>query len=115
MGLEKGYERVFDEEFGPKRKAGSNCALLNTCTFWGDDNERSASNGSLYVFAGSTLTKKINFFVFVNQSYGSLDFDFRPGPRYPRVSIPAVTPRDPKPARLCKEPILPTLPPLPPL
>ncbi len=113
IGLDKGYERVFEEEFGPKRKAGSNCALLNTCTFWGDDNERSASNGSLYVFAGSTLTKKINFFVFVNQSYGSLDFDFGAGPRYPRVSIPAVTARDAKAAGLCKEPILPTDPPLP--
>src|SRR5882762_1088236 len=64
VGFDKGYERVFEEEFGAKRKAGSNCELANTCTFWGGDNERSAYNGGLYIFAASTLTKKINFSVF---------------------------------------------------
>ena len=101
IGLDKGYERVFEEEFGPKRQPGSNCALTNTCTFWGDDNERSASNGGMYVFAGSTPSKKINFNVFANRSLGSLDFDFGAGPRYPRVSIPAVAARNAQAAGLC--------------
>ena len=101
IGMDKGYERVFEEEFGMKRPAGSNCAATNTCTFWGTDNERSASNGGLYVFAGSTLSKKINFNAFANQSYGNLDFDFGAGPRYPRVSIPAVTARNAQAAGLC--------------
>lgn len=113
VGFDKGYERVFEEEFGAKRKAGSNCELTNTCTFWGGDNERSAYNGGLYVFAASNVSKKINFSVFADRSYGNLDFDFGAGPRYPRISIPAVTARAAQDAGLCKEPVLPTDPPLP--
>src|SRR6266480_4666250 len=101
IGTDIGYERVFEEEFGMKRPAGSNCAATNTCTFAGNDNARSAPNGGLYVFAGSTLSKKINFNAFANQSYGNLDFDFGAGPRYPRVSIPAVTARNAQAAGLC--------------
>src|SRR6267378_2859206 len=110
IGMDIGYERVFEEEFGMKRPAGSNCAATNTCTFAGNDNERSAPNSGLYVFAGSTVNKKFNFNAFVNQSYGNLDFDFGAGPRYPRVSIPAVTARNAQAAGLCKEPVLPTDP-----
>jgi hypothetical protein len=101
IGADIGYERVFEEEFGMKRPAGSNCAATNTCTFAGNDNERSAPNGGLYVFAGSTLSKKINFNAFADQSYGNLDYDFGAGPRYPRVSIPAVTARNAQAAGLC--------------
>jgi hypothetical protein len=109
IGLDKGYERVFEEEFGPKRKAGSNCELTNTCTFWGGDNERSAYNWGMYVFAGSTPSKKINFNFFVNQSYGNLDFDFGAGPRYPRASIPAVAARNAQAAGLCTGPTPPAV------
>ncbi len=101
VGMDKGYERVFEEEFGMKRPAGSNCATTNTCTFAGTDNERSASNSGLYVFAGSTLSKKINFNGFAARSHGDLDFDFGAGPRYPRVSIPAVAARNAQAAGLC--------------
>ena len=101
IGVDKGYERVFEEEFGAKRQPGSNCALTNTCTFWGNDNERSASNGGVYVFASSTVNKKINFNVFANQAYGSLDFDFGAGSRYPRVSVPAVAAREAQAAGKC--------------
>ena len=101
VGLDKGYERVFEEEFGPTRRPGSNCALTNTCTFWGADNERSAPNTGVYMFAGSTLSKKVNFNAFVNRTVGSLDFDFGAGQRYPRVSIPAVTARNAQAAGLC--------------
>src|SRR6266851_2176458 len=101
IGTDIGYERVFEEEFGMKRPAGSNCAATNTCTFAGNDNERSAPNGGLYIFAGSTVNKKFNFNAFANQSYGNLDFDFGAGPRYPRVSIPAVTARNAQAAGLC--------------
>jgi hypothetical protein len=101
VGLDKGYERVFEEEFGPTRKPGSNCALTNTCTFWGADNERSAPSTGVYMFAGSTPSKKVNFNAFVNRTAGSLDFDFGAGQRYPRVSIPAVTARNAQAAGLC--------------
>jgi len=101
IGLDKGYERVFEEEFGMKRPAGSNCATTNTCTFWGTDNERSASNGGMYIFANSTVSKKFNFNAFVDQSYGNLDFDFGAGPRFPRASIPAVAARNAQAAGQC--------------
>ena len=107
VGFDKGYERVFEEEFGPTRKAGSNCALTNTCTFWGADNERSAYSKGLYMFAQSTPMKKVDFNMFVNRAAGSLDFDFGAGPRYPRVSIPAVTARNAQAAGLCHGPAAP--------
>src|SRR5215813_2334335 len=105
VGFDKGFERVFEHEFGPSRKfLGTGCVLTNTCTFWGEDGERSAPNGGLYVFAGSTPTKKINFNIFANRSYGNLDFDFGAGPKFPRVSIPAVTARAARAAGLCDVP-----------
>jgi len=113
IGTDIGYERVFEEEFGMKRPAGSNCAATNSCTFAGNDNERSAPNGGLYVFAGSTISKKVNFNAFANQSYGNLDFDFGAGPP---LSASEHSGRDRAQCsgrRLCKEPVLPTDPPLP--
>jgi hypothetical protein len=104
VGFDKGYERVFEREFGATRKPGSNCALTNTCTFWGADEERSAYNKGLYVFAGSTPMKKVDFNMFMNRVAGSLDFDFGAGPRYPRVSIPAVAARNAQAAELCNGP-----------
>lgn len=101
VGFDKGYERVFESEFGPTRKPGSTCALTNTCTFWGADNERSAYNTGYYMFAGSTPMKKVDFNFFLNSRPGSLDFDFGAEPQYPRVSIPAVTARNARAAGLC--------------
>ena len=110
VGLDKGYERVFESEFGATRQAlPPNCALTNTCTFWGADNERSAGNTGVYMFAGSTPSKKINFNIFVNRGAGSLDFDFGAEPRYPRVSIPAVTQRTAVAAGLCNVSPLPVV------
>jgi hypothetical protein len=43
VGVDIGYERVFEEEFGMKRPTGSTCAQTNTCTFWGEDSERSGA------------------------------------------------------------------------
>ena len=90
IGAEKGYERVFESEFGPTRQPGSNCVLNNNCTFAGDDNERSTSNRGLYLFTGSSPNKKVNFNFFANHRWGVLDFDFGAGPRYPRVSPTAL-------------------------
>jgi hypothetical protein len=90
VGTDKGYERVFESEFGPKRQPGSNCVVNNTCTFAGDDNERSSSNHGLYFFGGSTPSKKYNFNFFVNRRWGDFDFDFGAGPKFPRVSPTAI-------------------------
>jgi len=101
IGVDKGYERVFEFEFGSARRLGSNCVVTNTCTFAGFDNERSASNKGVYVFAGSTPNKKINFFSFMNFGSGALDFDFGGGRRFPRVSPPAIAARNAAAAGLC--------------
>ena len=90
IGVEKGYERVFESEFGPTRQADPNCAVTNTCTFAGDDDERSSSNRGLYFYANSIPTKKISFNFFANRRWGALDYDFGAGPRYPRVSAVAL-------------------------
>jgi len=108
VGYDQGYERVFEREFGPTRKAAAaNCALTNTCTFWGADDERSAYRKGLYMFAGSTPMKKVDFNMFINRGAGSLDFDFGAGPRFPRVSIPAVAARNARATGLCNGPVPP--------
>lgn len=94
VGSDKGYERVFESEFGPKRQPGSNCSVKNTCTFAGDDNERSTSNHGFYFFVGSSPSKKYNFNLFVNRRWGDLDFDFGAGPKFPRVSPTALAAAD---------------------
>ncbi len=90
LGAEKGYERVFESEFGGVRQPGSNCVINNNCTFAGNDSERSSSNRGLYLFAGSTINKKVNFNFFANRRWGTLDFDFGAGPKFPRVSPGAI-------------------------
>jgi hypothetical protein len=102
VGVDIGYERVFEEEFGPTRKYfGTGCALKNTCTFWGNDPERSSPNGGMYVWAQSNVNKKFNFNFFAFQGHNNLDYDFGAGPKFPRVSIPAVAARNAKAAGLC--------------
>jgi hypothetical protein len=89
-GIDRGYERVFESEFGPKRQPGSNCVITNTCTFSGEDNERSTPNSGVYWFGGSTPSKKYNFNFFINHVWNQFDFDFGAGPKFPRVSPPAL-------------------------
>jgi len=101
VGNDKGYERVFESEFGPKRQPGSNCVVNNTCTFAGNDNERSSSNRGLYLFAGSTPNRKVNFNFFLNRRWGDFDFDFGAGPKFPRVSPTALAARDAAANGLC--------------
>jgi hypothetical protein len=101
VGTDKGYERVFESEFGAKRQPGTNCVVNNACTFAGNDNERSSSNRGLYMFAGSTPSKKYNFNVFVNRRWGDFDFDFGAGPKFPRVSPTALAQRSAVAGGLC--------------
>lgn len=101
LGAEKGYERVFESEFGGVRQPGSNCVINNNCTFAGNDNERSTSNRGLYVYGGSTVNKKVNFNFFTNRRWGVLDFDFGGGPKFPRVSPVAIAARNAAANGLC--------------
>ena len=85
FGFQKGYERIFEEEFGRKRTA------TRTGTFIGDDSERSAYRKILYSFGGVVPSKKYAMSFEAVYIWGALDFDFGNGPRYPRVSPAALT------------------------
>jgi hypothetical protein len=88
--------------------------VSNNCTFAGSDNERSAYNKGIYFFGGSTINKRLNFFVFTSRSLGNLDYDFGAGRRYPRVSPVAIAARQANAAGLCKtDPNHPEIPPPP--
>lgn len=101
VGFDKGYERIFESEFGGKRQPGSNCVINNNCTFAGFDNERSTVTHGLYLFSGSTINKKVNFNFFVNRRWGDFDFDFGAGPKFPRVSPGALAAADAESKGLC--------------
>ena len=109
FGTDKGYERVFESEFGPTRKALPNCLVNNNCTFAGNDDERSAPNTGIYFYTGSTPSKKYSFNVFGNRRWGHLDYDFGAGPRFPRVSAAAVAARDAAARGLCNRSPLPAV------
>ncbi|HYP52107.1 MAG TPA: hypothetical protein VEQ42_01120, partial [Pyrinomonadaceae bacterium] len=139
LGFEKGYERVFEDEFGGTRAArrrevenivgrssaaglapcdafGSLPPLVPDdpttrdadetqshplCTFFGEDNERSANRTTVYSYVETAPSKKITGFFFTAYHWGALDFDFGTGnPRFPRISPAALllgqdAPRDP--------------------
>ena len=84
VGLNPGYERLFEEEFGPKRNPSQQGA------FFGLDPERSSYRKSAYFFVQTTPTKQFSFFVFSAYTSGAFDFDFGAGPRFPRVSPAAL-------------------------
>ena len=114
FGVEEGYERVFESEFGPSREGfsllnarnerlagldvpaclnfendpvGVRSEEVNPCTFFGGDPERSAYNRDVYFYVETRPSKKYSVFVFSLYRWGQLDFDFGTGnPRFPRVS-----------------------------
>ena len=94
-GVDIGYERLIEEEFGPRRNADQAGA------FYGEDSERSAGQRSIYFFGGSSPSKKYSAsFLFV-YNWNQFDYDFGAGSKYPRVSPPALVdpdaPLDPGP------------------
>lgn len=96
-GISFGYERLFEEEFGPKRAPGRPGA------FAGDRSERSANYHAVYGFWGTTPSKRYSFSGDIGYSVGEFDYDFGAGPRFPRVSPAALrspnAPLDPGPGR----------------
>jgi hypothetical protein len=88
FGFQKGYERVFEEEFGTRRGAFSSGA------FAGDDPERSAYRKTFYVYGSTTPSKKYYLFAEVDYVLGALDFDFGAAPKFPRVSPAALADQD---------------------
>ena len=81
-GLEFGYERVFEHEFGAVRKANRAGA------FFGDDSERSSFRKEVYGFVETTPVKQLFALLVLSYSFGNLDYDFGAGQKFPRVSAP---------------------------
>lgn len=84
LGLEYGYERVFEHEFGARRSASRRGA------FFGESSERSSHRGEVYGFIESAPVKELFFLTVLSHSRGNLDYDLGAGPKYPRVSPPYV-------------------------
>lgn len=96
VNLQYGYERVFEHEFGPNRSATRDGA------FFGPDPERSARFKCIQWLVESTPIKKLNFYVFMDNTWGLMEYDLGGGPDFPRVSLAAVkfgqdAPLDPGP------------------
>ena len=109
IGSDNGYDRVFESEFGPKRQPGTDCVVNNTCTFAGEDNERSTYYHDIYAYAESTPSKKYSFNAFVNHNSGTLDFDFGAGPKFPRVSPGALAAAEARDSGVCNQVPLPAV------
>jgi hypothetical protein len=82
LGLEYGYERVFEHEFGARRTATRRGA------FFGESSERSSHRGEIYGFIETAPVKQLFFLTVLSHSRGNLDYDRGAGPKYPRVSPP---------------------------
>jgi Domain of unknown function (DUF5916)/Carbohydrate family 9 binding domain-like len=75
-GYNTGYERDIASEFGvPSFARGV---------------ENSGYSKNVFAYAGSTPTKRLNFFYFYGYRWGEMDYDFGGGPRFPRVSPAAL-------------------------
>jgi hypothetical protein len=95
FGYDLGYERLFEEEFGAKRTS------TQAGAFAGNDSERSANQKSVYIFGGTTPSKKYSLFLLAIYNMNTFDLDFGAGNKFPRVSPPALldpdAPLDPGP------------------
>lgn len=96
VGFVGGYERLFEEEFGPAR------TTFQDGTFFGPNPERSTYHASPYLFTGTRPNKKFGVNIFLGHTSGAFDLDFGGGPRFPRISPAAIVfgqeaPLDPGP------------------
>jgi hypothetical protein len=97
VAYRRGYERLIEEEFGPKRSTTQDGA------FFGPSSERSTYKQHVVAFFG-TQQQKYGASVRGALRDGTFDFDFGGGPKFPRVSPAALldpnNPLDPGPGRL---------------
>ncbi|HEX8492270.1 MAG TPA: DUF5916 domain-containing protein [Pyrinomonadaceae bacterium] len=84
LAYEYAWERLFEEEFGPRRNA------TQAGAFFGEDNERSSSKHHYFIYGGSQFNKKYQFNFRAVYRDGHFDYDFGGGDRYPRVSPAAL-------------------------
>lgn len=97
VAYRRGYERLIEEEFGPKRSTTQEGA------FFGPSSERSTNKQHFVGFFG-TQQQKYGLSIRGALRDGTFDFDFGGGPKFPRVSPAALlnpnNPLDPGPGRL---------------
>jgi hypothetical protein len=84
-GVHIGYERLFEEEFGARRTQTRRGA------FAGPDSERSTYNAGVFLYGAANPNKKYSFNAEVVYAFNEFDLDFGAGPRFPRVSVAALT------------------------
>lgn len=84
LKFQYGYERVFEHEFGAKRTATRQGA------FFGPDPERSTNFKAVNGFIETTPNKKIFAFLFIDYTFGQMDYDLGAGRDFPRVSRAAL-------------------------
>jgi hypothetical protein len=84
LSYEPAYERILEEEFGPKRTP------TRQGTFYGPDDERSVQKHHFFITGSSQYNKKIQFNARAVLRQNHLDLDFGGGRRYPRVSPAAL-------------------------
>jgi hypothetical protein len=106
LGVSLNYERIFEEEFGSTRNVNAlRCFSAQQiqanpylhCGFAGDDSERQTHRNNIYGYAGTTPSKKYSLNTFMIYNWGSFDFDFGAGPKFPRVSPAALVDPDSAP------------------
>jgi hypothetical protein len=83
FGVNLGYERLFEEEFGLKRTATRSGA------FFGGP-ERSTGQHGLYAWGETKPSQKYSFSMFMNYGWNSFDYDFGALPKFIRVSPAAL-------------------------
>jgi len=97
VAYRRGHERLIEEEFGPKRTA------TQAGAFFGPDSERGTDRQHFVAFY-STQQQKYGGSLKAALRYGTFDFDFGGGPKFPRVSPAALldqnNPLDPGPGTL---------------
>jgi hypothetical protein len=83
VAYEKAYERVFEEEYGPKR------TLTRAGAFLGAD-ERSSGKHHFFLSGASQINKTYGFNARAVYRIGHFDYDLGNGPKFPRVSPAAL-------------------------
>src|SRR5262249_49472046 len=95
-GFDDHYEKDYEEEFGTSRRAP--CVDTPDPTkrcrsaFFGEST-RAAFNPVWFVGGGIPPNKTYSMQFFANFGYGSMDYDFGGGPKFPRVSPAAILSR----------------------
>jgi len=82
-GYDERYEKDYEEEFGAKRTS------YQAGQFFGEPT-RAAFNKIIFFGGGTTPNKTYSMSAFVNFGYGSMDYDFGGGSKFPRVSPAAL-------------------------